>query len=191
MGLSIGTRRAHLDTSVIMIFVGEGYIPRLHGYDRGDVLEGVERALSRLRNSHVTARISMYALGEAAAVIWRKELDPRKALESLGKALKKVSELVGDMDVYVPPKEGGDGRGFHAMIADLLRRDERLGVRDAEVLVSAVLDPDAEFLYLLGESGKSGLISSSVVREFVQRHRSELGMKKLGLQNLLDEIHQS
>jgi hypothetical protein len=77
------------------------------------------------------------------------------------------------------------------MVADLLRRDERLGARDAEVLVSAVLDPDAEFLYLLGESGKSGLISSSVVREFVQRHRSELGMKKLGLQNLLDEIHQS
>jgi len=189
MGLSNGARRAHLDTSVILIFAGDDFVPRLHGHDRRDVLKGVQRALSRLRNSRVAARISMYALGEAMAVIWRKKApDHLKAVELLGEALRKVSELAGDMDVYVPPKDERDGSGFHATVAKLLQEDEYLGPRDAEILLSAVFDPDAESLYLLGESGESGLISSSAVKEFVQQHRSEFGRKKLSLQDLLDEI---
>jgi len=186
MGLSNGARRAHLDTSVILIFAGDDFVPRLHGHDRRDVLKGVQRALSHLKKSHVAARISMYALGEAMAVIWQKKTSkPREAVKSLGEALRKVSELAGDLDVYVPPKGERDGSGFHATVAELLQGDEFLEPRDAEILLSAVFDPNAESLYLLGESR---LVSSRVVKELVQRRRSELGMKKLNLQNLLDEI---
>jgi len=188
MGLSTGARRAHLDTSILLLFVGEDFIPKLRGHDRRDVLKGAEHALSRLRNNNVAARISMYALGEAMAVIWWRKPDPLGAVKSLGEALRKVSELAGDLDVYVPPKGERDGSGFHATVAELLQGDEFLEPRDAEILLSAVFDPNAESLYLLGESGESGLISSRVVKELVQRRRSELGMKKLNLQNLLDEI---
>ena len=156
----------HLDTSVLLPLVDKKKL-----VSEEDEVRSLSGFRYRLLRGNQKIKVSIIALGE----FLNKAIN-EKCVDLIWELQDFISQMNGRFSVYMP-KFRDIGAYFTEVLQEVLECDDYLkdNPADAMILVTALLDEEASYLYTFDHV----LVTSTRIHDYVKNRREEYGFKRL------------